>query len=138
MIEKLDLLQILNTEGFVVAPHQGNSMYPLVKFDDQLVLLKLNRKLKLYDIVVYKVRDNKYCVHRIIGEKNDEYIIRGDNCLSDEYVKKNEIIGYLDTIYRGDKEIKITDELNNKYYKKSCKSLPYRKGKAYIKSFIKK
>lgn len=138
MIEKSDFLDVLNREGFVVSHHQGNSMYPLVKLEDQLVLLKKDRQPKLYDIVVYKVSDNKYCIHRIIGELDDKYIIRGDNCLNNEYVKKDEILGYLDTIYHNDEEIKINDELNIKYYKKSCRSLPYRKGKVYIKNFIKR
>lgn len=137
MINKTNLDELLKNEHFVISGHGGNSMYPLIKLDDQLLIMELNKDPELYDIVAYKSKD-KYILHRLIGIKDDCYIIRGDNCLNNEIIKKDRIIAYLDTIYRGDVEIKITDSLNKKYYLLSCLSLPFRRGLVKLKSFIKR
>lgn len=137
MINETNLGDILNHEQFIITGHQGNSMYPLIKADDQLLIMKLNNTPKLYDIVAYK-NDNKYILHRIIGEDDKCYLIRGDNTLNIEYIEKERIVAYLDTIYRKDKDIKINDKLNKKYYYLSIITLPFRKFIYKLKQFIKK
>ena len=115
MADYIHIEELLDKEGFVITGHLGNSMYPLIELEDKLLLLKTNGSIGKYDIVIYKVKD-RYVIHRIIDEKEDEYIIRGDNCINKEYIKKDRILGYLDKIYRGKQEIKITKDINIKYY----------------------
>lgn len=137
MNSEISVIDALNSNGFVITGHIGSSMYPFIELDDKLLVLKKDKEIEKYDIVMYQNKD-RYVVHRVIGETDNKYIIRGDNCLTNEYIEKDRIIGYLDTIYRDDKEIKITKELNIKYYRKSCLSLPYRKAKYFIRRVIKK
>ncbi|MBQ0035653.1 MAG: S24/S26 family peptidase [Firmicutes bacterium] len=137
MIKESNIEETLIREHFIISGHSGNSMYPLILADDQLLIMEVNRPISLYDVVAYRVND-KCVLHRIIGVKDDCFIIRGDNTIKDEYVEKNRIIGYLDTIYRKDKDIKITDRLNREYYYRSLVTLYYRRFIFKLKKVIKK
>lgn len=107
--------QAIEKYGRYVGTTSGISMRPmLISGKDSVVLEKPNRPLKKYDCVMYKRKNGKYVLHRIIKIKNGNYIICGDNLWRKEYdITDNEIIGLLTGFYKKEKYISV----DNKWYK---------------------
>ena len=86
----------LSVSGVVATNTVGVSMKPLFKTHrDAVVLKKPDRALGKYDVVLYKNSTGRYVLHRVIGEKNGVFIIRGDNTFEREYVPKEDILAYM-------------------------------------------
>lgn len=126
MIEVKEIEKLLSKDDFVVCNVKGDSMRPFLKEDDKVVIVKKNRDIKMYDVVLYK-RNNKYMLHRVIGINRDFLIIRGDNNIYKEEVKNEDILGILAGYYNKNEYIEINDYINRKYYKKSKNTLFLRK-----------
>lgn len=139
MIEVSDLEKVLNTQGFVVGNVKGQSMYPfLIENKHRVIITKVDpNKIKKYDVVLYKV-NNSYILHRVIDIDNETLLIRGDNTLVLEHIKKSSILGILTAYYDNNKCIDITDDINLKNYNKSIKTYNYRLLKYNLKNKIKK
>lgn len=104
----------LAKDGYVMMLSVGDSMEPMLhQRCEQLLIGNVSRKLKKGDVVLYKRESGKYVLHRIIREKKDAFVIRGDNRFINEIVPQNLIIGILKGFYRDD--IYIDCEKNRKY-----------------------
>ena len=91
-------------------------MKPLFKTSRDVVYIKKpTRPLKKYDVVLYTGAKNKYTMHRIIGIREREYLIRGDNTYRTEHIPKENIIGILTEFNRKGKR-HSTQELSFKIY----------------------
>ena len=87
----------------------GVSMRPLFKTHRDVVIIKrCDGIIKKYDVVLYK-RGGEYLLHRVIGIKEDVFVIRGDNTFTKEYVPRSEIIGVLVGFNRKGKRRNVTD-----------------------------
>ncbi len=96
--------------GGYISITKGISMYPLFKTGRDVVkLITPLEPLKKYDVVLYKVAEGKYVLHRIIGVRSDEFIIRGDNTYRKEHVKKGRILAVLTEFKRKGRAHKVTD-----------------------------
>ena len=73
--------------------------------DRIVVLPKGDERLKKLDLPLYLRPDGKYILHRIIGVKDDHYVIRGDNTYVKEYLPEDWIIGYVSEFYREDRHV---------------------------------
>lgn len=83
----------------------GYSMYPLIKQkEDILHIIKIDRKLKKQDVVLYKDKEHHYVLHRILKiKKNNVYILAGDhNFFKDKPIDESCIIGRLKDITKKD------------------------------------
>ncbi len=107
---------ILQNFGFALVSFFGRSMYPMLRYEtDKVLIEQVKRPLRKYDIVLYPDERGKFVLHRIIKINNGKYIIRGDNNLFYEYgITDSKIIGVLKGFYRGKKYI---DCETNKGYK---------------------
>lgn len=86
----------LNSNGEVNLTITGNSMYPFfINKVTNVKLVKPNRKLKAKDIVFYKTPNGAWALHRIIKVKKDHFVIIGDALRVKEYIKKEEVIGFV-------------------------------------------
>ena len=85
----------------------------LTQRTEQLLIEKLNADPKVNDVVLFKRRNGKYVLHRIIRKYDGKYLIRGDNCYDREMVCFDQIIGILKGFYRGSRYI---DCRSNKTY----------------------
>ena len=105
-IEGITISEHLATDGIYVGPSIGISMYPMLKSGKTTVVIKSIDGVtpQKHDVLLYKVGD-RYILHRLLAEKGDNYIIRGDNCYRKEIVPKSAIIGYLSEYHRGNKKI---------------------------------
>ena len=128
--------EVLEQSGKYVGPTVGVSMLPMLKNRrDSVIVSKKTERLKPLDVALYK-RGNDYVLHRVLEVTDWGYIIRGDNCYSDEKVPENTVIGVLTEFYRKDKHIVCTDEKYLRYAKRRIKTYPVRRFFVRIKHKI--
>lgn len=97
----------LAEQGYYVSTTVGWSMWPMLRNRrDRVIVLPVGKeRLKKYDLPLYRRPDGKYVLHRIIGVKDGEYIIRGDNTYIKEHVPDDWVIGYVSEFYREDRHV---------------------------------
>jgi signal peptidase I len=97
-------------------------MYPLIRREgDLIVIKKCEGDLKKYDVPLFKRSTGEYVLHRIVKVKDGKYDIRGDNCINGEKgIERSAIIGVLDAVIRGGKEIKMNSFLQKMYARFWC------------------
>ena len=115
--------EVIENGGKVTLSAKGISMQPMLFEDrDTIVLEKVNRKLKKYDLPFYRRNDGTFVLHRVIkvlknSELDEEYVICGDNQFVKEYGVKNEnIVAVLTEFTRKGKKYTI----ESKSYKLYC------------------
>ena len=124
---KYSIEQILEINGQYLGPTGGVSMLPMLKEGrDTIVVLPKKERLKRLDVALYKV-DGKYVLHRVIQPIDGGYIIRGDNCYSDEKIPEEAVFGVLSEFFQKDKHFLVSDKKYIKYAEKRVKSYPRRK-----------
>lgn len=119
--------QIVVDEGFYVSTSCGVSMKPFLRDRrDTVVISSVEGRLKKYDVVLYRRKD-EYVLHRIIKVLPDSYVICGDNCVNTESgIKDADIIGRLTAVYRGKKSVKMSGILYGLYCRAAVLSRPLR------------
>ena len=129
MIKKFE--NIINEQGQLVYTNVGDSMYPLIKPRDLLVIKKVTAPLKKNDIPLYKRDSGQYVLHRIVKIKNGEYFICGDNrAFIERGITDRHIIGVLTDIVREGRTIPV----NSPEFKSYVKLLPLRRSIIRIKN----
>lgn len=108
--ESLSFEQVLQRNGQLVYTNVGNSMWPLIRQDKDLVVIspKPQGRLKRYDVPLYR-RDSdrlagngKHVLHRILRVTPSGYVISGDNRWNLERdITDRHIIGVLSAVIRG-------------------------------------
>ena len=134
--------EVLAEKGVYIGPTVGISMLPMLKNRrDTIVVQAKTERLKPLDVALYK-RGDAYILHRVLEVVKKGYIIRGDNCYSDENVPEESVIGVLTEFFRKDKHYYCTDEKYLKYVKRRLKNYKFRRFfklcKSYIRAGIKK
>ena len=109
--------EILNNNGNVKFTITGTSMLPLLHNNiDEVIIEKNTSKIKKYDIIFYKRKNNQDVLHRVVGKNKDGFILRGDNQFVNEYgITTSNIIGVVTSIIRNGKELKL-DSIKYKIY----------------------
>jgi hypothetical protein len=140
-IQKIE--DVLLSQGQYVGPTAGVSMLPMLKNRrDTIVVVKKTERLHPLDVALYK-RGNLYVLHRVLQVTDTGYIIRGDNCYSDEIVPEEAVIGVLTEFFRKDKHIVCaTDKKYHRYIKNRLKTYKIRRFfvvlKAKLRAGVKK
>ena len=99
---------LLERDGFLLYKTRAFSMHPLLKEGRDLVTIRtFEGRLKKYDVPLYRRRDGGYLLHRIIGVKDDHYVIRGDNTFVKEHVPDKELVGVLVAFKRKGKDCTV-------------------------------
>lgn len=126
--KKLTIEELIEEEGKYVGPTVGVSMLPMLKSGrDSVVIVKKEARLKPLDVALYK-RGDKYVLHRVISLIDGGYIIRGDNCYSDEKIPENAVFGVLSEYFRENERIDCaTNEKYLRYAKKRVKNYRLRR-----------
>lgn len=103
--------EILEEKGFLVYTNVGVSMLPLLREnrDYMVIQRRTPQRFHKYDAVLF-VRPNvtgqgHYVLHRILKVMDDGYWIVGDNCISGEMVREENVLGVLTTVLRDGKEV---------------------------------
>ncbi len=115
MSESLNVEQVLLEHGKWVSTVVGNSMYPMLKErQDVIVVEPKPEKINKYDVVLIR-KEGKLVLHRITKVLKKGYIFVGDNAFYRERIYYGQIIGILTQFYRGDKLILVTDKKYKRY-----------------------
>ena len=126
-IEKQTIEEVLLSHGKYIGPTVGVSMLPMLKNRrDTIVVLAKTERLKRLDVALYR-RGEDYVLHRVLQPIDGGYIIRGDNCYSDEKVPENDVIGVLSEFFRKGKHFYCTDKKYLKYVEKRLKTYKVRR-----------
>lgn len=124
---RLKIEEVLAREGKYVGPTVGISMLPMLKERrDTIVVRPKTERLKPLDVALYH-RGDAYVLHRVLSVTESGYIIRGDNCYSDEIVPEEAVFGVLTEFFRKDKHILCTDKKYLQYVKKRLKTYKVRR-----------
>lgn len=99
---------------------------------DTIMLGPAQEPLRKYDIALYRVGE-QYVLHRVIGVKEDHYVIRGDNRYDNEIVKKDEVLAVAKEYYRGDKKIPLNSIGYGLYVRIWTTFFPVRRGIRWVK-----
>lgn len=107
----------LHTNGFCLCMTVGDSMEPLLREQQNAVLIeRVDGKLKENDVVLFRrPKENKYVLHRIIKVRKDDYLICGDNRLYREPVPHEWVIGVMRGYYEGEQFIEVTSRCYRNY-----------------------
>ncbi len=136
-VEKRTIEEVLAKNGVYVGPTVGISMLPMLKNRrDTIVVKPKTERLKPLDVALYK-RGDAYVLHRVLEVKDEGYIIRGDNCYSDENVPESWVIGVLTEFFRKGKHFYCTDEKYLRYVNKRLKTYKRRRFFVLLKGKIK-
>ena len=100
---------VLAAEGFYLGPPVGVSMWPMLRNrHDVMMVVPAARELRRYDVALYR-RGEKYVLNRVVGhyENGSEkgYVICGDNCVTLEYIPRENVLGVLSGFYRDGRHI---------------------------------
>jgi len=125
--EKQTIESVLLSNGKYIGPTVGVSMLPMLKERrDTIVVVPKTERLKRLDVALYK-RGEAYVLHRVLQPIDGGYIIRGDNCYSNENVPESAVIGVLTEFFRKGKHYSCTDKKYVKYANKRLKRYKVRK-----------
>lgn len=96
------LSEQLKQGGSVRLTVTGNSMYPLFRGGVDSVVLTAAKKIKKYDIPLYRRKDGSFVLHRVVREKNGVYTLLGDNQLLKETpIYADQMLAVVKGFYRG-------------------------------------
>ena len=95
-----------------MGPPVGISMWPMLRNrHDVMMVVPAKGELHRYDVALYRRRE-KYVLHRVVGhyERGSEkgYVICGDNCVTLEYIPREDVLGVLIGFYRDGRRIDCT------------------------------
>lgn len=118
---------------------RGNSMFPLFSDERDTVVIERAVVYKPRDIVFYlREGNNKPILHRIIGEKDEGFVLCGDNQQEAEYpIKPGQILGRVCEFERKGKKVSADNWLYKLYSFVWCINIRLRKYLIYIPMKIK-
>lgn len=134
--------EVLEQEDKYLGRTFGISMLPMLKSGrDVIVVYPKQNRLKVLDVTLYK-RGEQYVLHRVIKVTDDGYLIRGDNCYGDEYVKEEQVLGVMVGFFRKGVYTECSDDRMIRYARRRVKTYPIRRFihriKQALKRFIKR
>ena len=111
-------------------------MLPLIVQGRDSVVLERNfeRGARKNDIAFYRRDNGQFVLHRVMRICDDgTFVMCGDNQTALEYgIKREQIIGYVSRLYRGDKELALSS-IKYKLYLLTWCFMPYRRLERFVK-----
>lgn len=106
MIKKFE--DVIAEQGRLVYTNVGDSMLPIVREGDLLVIEAVKKPLKVGDVPLYKRDSGQYVLHRIVEIKRGKYSMKGDNrTWVERGITDRHIIGVLTAVIRNGKTFPV-------------------------------
>ncbi|MBP3747144.1 MAG: S24/S26 family peptidase [Ruminococcus sp.] len=132
-------LEQLEKHGSYLSVPNGISMRPMICGGRDAVLIKkLTKKPKRYDLVMYVRPNLQGVIHRVVRFENGRYIIIGDNCWQYEYVKPEQIKGIVTEFCHNGKWHKTDEKIYNLYVHLWVDFLFIKRPLFYIRDMLKR
>ena len=110
--DAIDVIEeILSSGGEFRLYPKGTSMMPLLRQGrDSVVLKRKDSGAEKHDIAFYRRKDGAFVLHRVMRvSKDGSYVMCGDNQTAlEEGIERDQIIGYVDRVYRKDKSVDVS------------------------------
>ena len=101
-------VRVLSEQGFYLTTPTGHSMRPFIRADrDQVLVRPLVGRAVRGDVLLYVNGRGEQVLHRVIRPIEGGSLIRGDACYTDERVPAESVLGRMEVLYRGDREISV-------------------------------
>ena len=98
----------INQEGYSVIRPKGYSMWPFIKNEKTVaVIRKFNNNVELYDVIFYVRVSGDYVLHRVIDISAEGFTVCGDSQTNTEKVKRERVIGVLSELINGENVVNI-------------------------------
>lgn len=92
---------VIAEQGRLIYTNVGDSMFPIIRERDLLIIEAVKQPLRVGDVPLYKRDSGQYVLHRIVAIKNGKYSMKGDNRNSVERgITDRQILGVLTGIVR--------------------------------------
>ena len=115
---------VIAEQGRLVYTNVGDSMNPVIREGNLLVIESVKEPLKVGDVPLYKRDSGQYVLHRIVKIKNGKYTMQGDNRMSGEKgITDRHIIGVLTGIVRNGRTYPV--ETAEEYIKRVAGEMIY-------------
>ncbi len=103
-------------------------MMPLLRQHRDIMILQKKgpQRCKKLDAVLFKRDNGQYILHRILKVYPDGYWIVGDNCVSGEHVREDQVLAIMTGVVRNGKTIIVTDKAYLAYVHLWCDIYPVR------------
>lgn len=113
-----DYESALNKDGYLLQLTKGCSMMPMLRQDrDSVLIKKICSAPIINDVILFKTKDGKYVLHRLIKKNEDGYVFRGDNnFFCEKHIANKDLIGILEGFYRDEKFIDCKKSRGYKIY----------------------
>lgn len=117
MTERDEKREALEKLGVYVSTPSGSSMRPMLRSErDNIRVEKCEGRLRRLDVALYRRRDGKHVLHRVVRVKPDGYVMRGDNCdYTERGITEEMIVGKLVGFWRDDRYIPVENRLYRLY-----------------------
>ena len=96
--------QSLQQNGYTVCSPISGSMKPLIRPNVDSAVFVPPEKIRKYDVALYR-REGQAIMHRVVGFRGEDTLIRGDNSSYTETVPRREIFGVMQGFYRGQRYV---------------------------------
>lgn len=134
-----DFESVIRERGKYVGPLAGPSMQPLLRMHrDAAVLVAPVFPLRKYDVILYRRKNGRYVLHRIIAVKKDGYVLCGDAQWRKEYpITDDMVIGVMQGYFKDEVYHPCTSFSYRAYSVLRCAARPIRALCFYVKSYAK-
>lgn len=146
MSEEMTFEELLNRDGHLAFTNKGVSMMPLLRQGKDVMLIRKKgpERCKRLDAVLFRrprrrKEQDAYVLHRILRINPDgSYWIVGDNCVTGDTVREEQVIGILTGVVRGKRTIRVTDPGYRLYVNTWCRWYRVRIFLLKARNFIKR
>ncbi len=115
----------------------GESMRPLLGNRRDVVIIEpISKALQKYDVILYRGADGSYILHRVIRNRPDCLVTRGDNTYVNEYVPHSSVVGIMTAFNKDGKHTDVTDAAYIRYSKCRVRFYPLRKCYVRVRAFL--
>ncbi len=125
--------------SFTFSP-KGTSMLPLIRQGIDVVKISpASRKLRKYDVPLYRRDNGQFVLHRVVAAYGDCYVMCGDNqCKYEKGITDSHIIGLMTEIIRPDSVVSVDDKRYLRYSERRVKIQKLKSIIVMIKRFVKR
>lgn len=105
--EEID--RMLQNGHSVTMRAKGNSMFPFIRDECDSVVLQRKPEIAVGSIVLARLQNGSYVLHRVYRLEKEELVLMGDgNLYATERCRRNEVVGVAVKIIRDERQVDCT------------------------------
>ena len=120
--------RVMEEIGYYVSTPLGRSMRPMLRGGkDNILVSPPTGRLKKYDVALYARADGVHVLHRVVAVREQDYVMRGDNCDYTEYgITDEDLIGVMTGFWRGERFVSADNRRYRLYIRLNHATYPLR------------